>query len=972
MAIQVQAPNGDIVEFPDGMADADIEAVMKREYMPAPQPTGALAVARDVASGAAPPTEKADPNRLGPTARPAMIAAQGIGAGIANTLTAPADLAGMAANPLMAAADWASQKLGGPEISLRFGNAGRMVRDAGAAKLEAVGVPLQTPETFGEKLLYNIADQGTQSALFGGALGVAAKARGAEMAAGGARPALFDPLLKPYIDAPVKARIGDLAAGAGGGAGLTLTRELPDRVREMGGGTVGVLADFAGQMAGSVAGGGAATMATGAPGYLVQKVKDALPDQNIPINPDTGMGYTRRAADLAARHIQGAAAETPLGPDAALPAKAAETIKRAAASYVEDGLPVPTAGTISDNAGLIALEQGQRNANPVPFRSQDNALRGAAVENVNALKPAGASPDLYPQVARDVAEAKGVVAQKAADKAVGEARAVQIGQKAAADDLEALRGQGASASGQIDTVYRDTRGKVLAQNRANYDDPALQNSRVDATSIEQTAARIAGEGSERAPLDPVVTKYTERLKPRMDEGGSPLPAEPLTGQEIQRLIADISADIQTNRANGSVVRQLGELKDTLKGFVDTIAESGGPGAQAAENARTYYAETVAPNFRKGAGGRLDAKIKMDPTGYNTRPTDTAGMFLNRPEDAADLLRLAKTAGKEQEVAAASRTWLLDKLASRGIAAGGAIDPEKLVRWRNVNDGVIAQVPGLRQEIDGMLRRAQRGEALSSEYAGALKRAEANVKQVGREVSAGPLGTALDSASGAPKETSRAVTAVFSSANPQATMAGLVKEFGRRPDAQKSLQAAVADHFVNKVTSANGGGVAGVGADGLPTYQAVNYGSLVREFNKNERALAELYSPEQMNTLRRAQKALQPLTKLNAQASRGSITAENRDGIWKMMRVALSPFQGNLKAGGTVARLRDSLALTFGNDDVAQANELVKRMFFDPELAGHLLTREVQQVGTPAWNDKLQRLLRWTEAARETNENAAGR
>jgi hypothetical protein len=39
------------------------------------------------------------------------------------------------------------------------------------------------------------------------------------------------------------------------------------------------------------------------------------------------------------------------------------------------------------------------------------------------------------------------------------------------------------------------------------------------------------------------------------------------------------------------------------------------------------------------------------------------------------------------------------------------------------------------------------------------------------------------------------------------------------------------------------------------------------------------------------------------------------------------------------------------------------MMFDPELAQHLLTRNVRDVGSPAWNKQLARLLRWDEGGR---------
>ena len=39
-------------------------------------------------------------------------------------------------------------------------------------------------------------------------------------------------------------------------------------------------------------------------------------------------------------------------------------------------------------------------------------------------------------------------------------------------------------------------------------------------------------------------------------------------------------------------------------------------------------------------------------------------------------------------------------------------------------------------------------------------------------------------------------------------------------------------------------------------------------------------------------------------------------------------------------------------------------------ASHLLTRKVTEVGSPVWNAKLQKYIRWAGAARAVNEDQA--
>jgi len=82
----------------------------------------------------------------------------------------------------------------------------------------------------------------------------------------------------------------------------------------------------------------------------------------------------------------------------------------------------------------------------------------------------------------------------------------------------------------------------------------------------------------------------------------------------------------------------------------------------------------------------------------------------------------------------------------------------------------------------------------------------------------------------------------------------------------------------------------------------------------------------------------------------------------VLEVGLKSTHGILKGGGVLRTLK--VAASFGADDAAAANRLVTRMMSDPELAAHLLTREVKEVGTSAWNDKLARLLRRVEIGRE--------
>lgn len=77
------------------------------------------------------------------------------------------------------------------------------------------------------------------------------------------------------------------------------------------------------------------------------------------------------------------------------------------------------------------------------------------------------------------------------------------------------------------------------------------------------------------------------------------------------------------------------------------------------------------------------------------------------------------------------------------------------------------------------------------------------------------------------------------------------------------------------------------------------------------------------------------------------TRPNSADMWKLLEVGLKAHYGVLKGGGVLRTLK--IATSFDADEASEAQRLVTRMMFDPELASHLLTREVKDVGAPAWN-----------------------
>ena len=78
-----------------------------------------------------------------------------------------------------------------------------------------------------------------------------------------------------------------------------------------------------------------------------------------------------------------------------------------------------------------------------------------------------------------------------------------------------------------------------------------------------------------------------------------------------------------------------------------------------------------------------------------------------------------------------------------------------------------------------------------------------------------------------------------------------------------------------------------------------------------------------------------------------------ENLARALELGLKAHFGVLKGGGVYRTLK--VASSLGRNDMAAVERLVARMMFDPELASHLLTRKVQEAGTPAWNARLQKI-----------------
>lgn len=168
-----------------------------------------------------------------------------------------------------------------------------------------------------------------------------------------------------------------------------------------------------------------------------------------------------------------------------------------------------------------------------------------------------------------------------------------------------------------------------------------------------------------------------------------------------------------------------------------------------------------------------------------------------------------------------------------------------------------------------------------------------------------------------------------------------------PEADRALAAAVSDVLSRRVTRA----VKTPGGD-----PEVSAASLSKTMKENEDLLAEVYTPEQMNTLRQGQALLETLQNIPKGAVAGSNTTEKMMAALTgpTMEAALKARYGVLKGGGILRTLRVVVESLPNNQK--SVDDLLRRAYFNPEIAEYLLTGAVRDWPRGESNKRLRMAL----------------
>jgi len=796
-----------------------------------------------------------------------------------------------------------------------------------------------------ERLLGNLNRYGG-GAMTGAAALARVPARAAETAIGRA----IQILARPYQESRGRALYGDAAAGAGAGTALNeYNEDVPESVRERLGPAGEAIAMLLGGAGGatlhSVASGASRAGANAVRGVLVGRG-----DPNAPLNTETGRRFTRGEMDLAARDVQSHA----VNPEVAR--RNLVDTRNDLSEFASPG-QLPTVAPLSGDPGLALLERSYRASDGAPFIERDRAVTSRAGEIVGSTAPRSA-------VSRDFTDHAGTVdrnrvdaAQREVDRLTAAARAGAADQRSAVVAVDAYEGQRAPASAALDRGIVDESLRPL-QDRKNRAFEAIDPGRevvIDAAPLIEAAGQVRstlGRLNDPATVLPVDTlNRIEALAPAAGGEGT------ITFGELNALRPQLSAGITKAQQAGDymLADNIRRLQQAIDAETTRLASEASPaGERAAEASRAYQRE-FAPVWNPGPGDaatEFRKRFNLDRQGRSTTPpSQTAGQFLQpgQPEKAESLRRIIASTQNPQAAQSEVRRYLMADLAESGALdrRSGTLRPDTLRKWRGQWGAALDLAPGFRSEIDDMLARAQAGERLSGQLANDVERATRSLSDV--QQNKGALGFVLG------KDPVRAVQSVFSSGDPERNMQEIVRTIGGNEAASDGLKATIRDYLLERATTS---AVQRTADRARP----VDFGRLDDLFARNERALAAAHSPNGMNALRQAHKLLRPMNDLKASGAAGGAANGSAERNWRLLEGALKARYGVLKGGGILRTIRIFVAAL--PDSREAASRIVARMWFDPELALHLLGRDVDP-GGPVWNSKLNKLLAATEAGRES-------
>lgn len=883
------------------------------------------------------------------------LTGQAAGRGVADLVGMVGDIPAMAINAISGLADYPIEAAGfAPTAKFDQPLLGsESLAEIFGSLAEQAGYPVQDPASLEgvDKYGYNMTRFGTGGMV--GGMGLAGKAartteRGAELG----------PITSQYSGKANAARqvLDDTIMGMGAGAGTTAAED-------MGG-------EELGQFAGAMLGGAGASVGSRVAQDAVMMTPRAIANR-IPSTLPGGEVVDRRTLKDSSRLMQNLASD---------PKKASENIKAANQLADEGGMTRLTSGMAADDVGLGSVEVGKRTETPIPYMERDQAIRTDVTKSVSDMVDENADIQAPQNLARQEAARLKQDVTKISDEAQMKLSQKELEKQGLQGEIDetvrpitAERGNKAAASEQLDEQFdlaKEERGSAVGEAYAAAQkgktvsvDPVSDSIVKINNSINELSFENSGVPKEFAnKIKKLATDIETQNSSVLDGTGRPFTKEVNVGgkgvvsaEDLGKIRGNISdaADRATRAGNKDLAANLRQLKvDISKTLGDQIPEM--------KLADKKYAETYAPFFKEGVGGKVAGLKRKATDSAPYKPSETAKFFLDgSPEAAKDLKRIVDIAPDRKAAESAVERYMTANLA---VKLGNKPSPKAVANFIADNSAQLDEFPAIKDKFVQLQKTMDTQAGKSNEMKieidrlhNEFKRAEGDILKTERRINKGVLGTLINN------DPDRYVKNIMKGDDRLQKLDEVNKLIGNNKEAKEGLKRAVTEHLLDTVTGTN---VKAVDSGDGP----ILYAQIAKVMKNNEDALAKVYSPKEMSALRRAQKILGSYGNLARRSTSGSDTAQKtrHEGLFTALETAFRVKYGVLKAGGVMKTLKGAARL-LPEGRAAKAERIVSQAMLDPELAIHLLDTPVKQVGTLAWNKRLNQLLAAGAAARENVE-----
>ena len=339
-----------------------------------------------------------------------------------------------------------------------------------------------------------------------------------------------------------------------------------------------------------------------------------------------------------------------------------------------------------------------------------------------------------------------------------------------------------------------------------------------------------------------------------------------------------------------------------------------------ERAQTFNAGPVGQALRQGRAGLP----------YSLSDSQVAGKFFNGGSHAAeDVQSFLKAVGDRPRAVETLQDYAASDLLHSASRSDGTLDPAKFSRWMDRHGDALRAFP----ELAAKFRDASSAE---SAVADAMAARKATLDAFDKSAAAKFIGS----------DPVVAVDSVLRSKDPASAMRDLVGRIGDNPDAKAGLQRAIIESIERKAVGNELAGQTETTFIKSDTFQ-----NLIR---KNDAALSEAFSPEQMDTLRAIAADLQRanLSKTGGKLPGGSNTAQDILAAGKSAKAAGEGHHGNLLGyilAAAAEHVTHSVLPFVGligakmggairDAGLGKVDDLVTQAMLDPELARSLLAK----------------------------------